>query len=128
MTSSAANEKSNLLTLLNDQVDAFNKQNINRLVENVSDDFIWYSLTSDELLIETKGKEAFRQSMNSYYQLRKAGQSHSTIESYSIQGKRISFNERVSHLDKNGKIQSASATGIYQIENGKITRAWYFID
>ena len=39
-----------LYQLLCEQVDAFNNQDVDVLVNNVSEDFKWYSLTSDELL------------------------------------------------------------------------------
>ena len=128
LTKAVSTQKSNVLTLLEDQMDAFNQQDIDRLVGNVSDDFIWFSLTTNQLLVETKGKDAFKQSMVKYFKSHQSRKSISTIISYSIQGKRISFNEQVQHQDKNGKKITASAMGSYQIEKRKISRAWYFID
>jgi predicted ester cyclase len=52
----------------------------------------------------------------------------STIEQYAVDGERVSFREVVSHKNKAGETVSSSAMGIYQIRNGKISRAWYFID
>ncbi len=112
--------------VLKDQFDAFNTGNIDRLVANVSDDFKWFYITSDTLLLEIKGKEAFRQGMESYFG---AGvKVNSEIESYAIDGNRISFREVVSHKNRNGDLVSSSAMGIYQLKDEKIFRAWYFID
>jgi hypothetical protein len=115
-----------LYQYLCDQVEAFNKQDVELLVGNVTEDFKWYSLTANELLIETDGKQAFKQGMIEYY---KAGRkSTSVIESYTVDGDRISFKEVVSHINAEGKKVSSSALGIYQYKGDKIYRAWYFID
>jgi len=124
---SAANaQNEELMRVFNDQVEAFNEGNVDRLTANVTDDFKWFSLTADTLLLEVEGKENFRQSMKYYFP---AGRkSVSTIEQYAVDGERISFREVVSHQNKAGETVSSSAMGIYQIQNGKISRAWYFID
>ena len=120
----AQNEQ--LLKVFNDQVRAFNLGDVNRLVNNVTDDFKWFYITSDTLLLEVAGKESFRASMEGYF---KSGKSvFSSIDEYAIDGNRISFKEVVRHKDKSGKTVSSSAMGIYEIREGKIYRAWYFID
>lgn len=50
---------------------------------------------------------------------------YSFIEQYAIDGNRVSFREVVSHK---GKDVSSSVMGIYEIVDGRIRRAWYFID
>jgi len=119
-------QSNNLLKLLNDQVDAFNQQDIQRLVANVSDDMKYYYLTADELIVETSGKVAFETAMTNYFN--SGIKPFSTIESSVIDGSRISFKEVVNHKNKNGETVSSSAMGIYQYHEGKIVRAWYFID
>ena len=49
----------------------------------------------------------------------------STIQSTTISGNKISFEENVSWPEED-VIQEQSALGVYEIKNGKITRAWYF--
>ena len=115
-----------LYQLLSDQVEAFNKQDVEHLVKNVTEDFKWYSLTSDQLLIETDGKQAFKEGMTEYYKSDR--KSTSIIESYTIDGDRISFKEAVSHINTIGEKVSSSAMGIYQYKGDKIYRAWYFVD
>ena len=126
-SSGIRSSEESLLAVFHDQFDAFNQGDVERLVNNVSDDFKWYSLTSDKLLTETSGKSDFKKSMQSYYQTRKFN-SQSVVESFTIDKNRISFKEIVSHKDKEGKLITSSAIGIYEINNGKIVRAWYFID
>ena len=115
------------LSVLNNQVDAFNQRDVKRLVENVSVDFKYFFITADELVLESEGKIAFQNGMEQYYAARKA-KIHSVIEHYTIDGNRISFKEVVSHKNKAGKEITSSALGVYEVHQGKITRAWYFID
>ncbi|MEP1097330.1 MAG: nuclear transport factor 2 family protein [Cyclobacteriaceae bacterium] len=115
-----------VLEVFNDQVDAFNNADIERLVQNVTDDFKWFYITSDTLLLEVKGKEAFKKGMESYFS---SGRNVlSEVTDYAIDGNRISFQEVVSHKNKAGESVSSSAMGIYEIRQRKIYRAWYFID
>ena len=115
-----------ILTVFNDQVEAFNQGDIDRLVNNITDDFKWFYLSSDTLLLEVEGKEHFKKSMEGYFS---TGQKVlSSIESYTITGNRISFNEMVRYKNKKGEMISSSAMGVYEIRDKKIYRAWYFID
>ena len=119
-------QSKDLISLLNEQVNAFNQQDVKKLVKNVSDDMKYYYLTADELIIETSGKEAFKTAMINYF---KSGiKPQSSIESYVVDGSRISFKEVVSHKNKKGETVSSSAMGVYQYKDDKIVRAWYFID
>ena len=115
-----------LQALLNNQVDAFNNQDIAKLVSNITDDMKYFYITSDELIIETSGKAAFETAMINYFKSGRTPQS--SIESTVIDGSRISFKEVVSHINKEGETVSSSAMGIYQYRDDKIVRAWYFID
>ncbi|MEP5611872.1 MAG: hypothetical protein ABJP45_06465, partial [Cyclobacteriaceae bacterium] len=56
-----------VLEVFNDQVDAFNKADIDRLVSNISDDFKWFYITPDTLLLEVAGTKAFEEGMKSYF-------------------------------------------------------------
>jgi len=115
-----------ILDVLYDQVDAFNHGDIDRLVNNVSDDFKWFSITSDTLMLDVSGKENFRANMTDYFA---GGRTvHSSIEQYAIDGNRVSFREVVGHKGSGGENITSSAMGIYEIVEGKIRRAWYFID
>ena len=125
-TNFAAAHSTTLLSLLNNQVEAFNQQDVSKLVDNISDDMKYFYLTADELIIETSGKAAFKEAMTNYF--KSGNKPHSVIKSHVIDGSRISFKEVVSHKNKKGETVSSSAMGIYQYKDEKIVRAWYFID
>ncbi|MCB0480985.1 MAG: nuclear transport factor 2 family protein [Flavobacteriales bacterium] len=116
-------QRSVIEQVLNEQVEAFNQHDVARMAQNVSDDFVWYSVMSDSVTIESSGRAAFTKAMTGYF-------SHyenvkSTIQSTTISGNKISFEENVSWPEED-VIQEQSALGVYEIKNGKITRAWYF--
>ncbi|MFK8012293.1 MAG: nuclear transport factor 2 family protein [Marinicellaceae bacterium] len=115
-----------LLSLLKDQVDAFNQQDVDKLVANVTEDMKYFYITADELIIETSGKAAFKQAMTNYFST--GNKPQSSIESYVIDGTRISFKEVINYKNKGGKTISSSAMGVYQYKDNKIIRAWYFIE
>ena len=118
-------QQSELLKAFEDQVEAFNKGDVERLVENVSEDFKWYYITADSLMLEVDGKENFKKSMEAYFSVNMKVKS--VIEEYVIQGHKISFKEVVTYPGRDGEMTSSSAMGIYEFKKGKIHRTWYFI-
>ncbi|MDC8002658.1 nuclear transport factor 2 family protein [Aureisphaera galaxeae] len=115
-----------LLELFQSQIKAFNTQDVDALVNNVSEDFKYFYITKDELVLEVVGKEAFRNAMEQYFG--SGIKVTSEISEYVVQGSIISFKETVSYLNKEGKKVQSSSMGAYQIKDGKITRSWYFIE
>jgi hypothetical protein len=113
-----------VLKTFNKQIEAFNQGDVQALTENVHQDFKWYYISSDTLMLEVSGKENFRKSMESYFQSIPSVQSE--IESYTIDGNKISFREIARWKSKSGE-KSQSAMGIYEIRENKIYRAWYFL-
>ncbi len=123
-TSQAQDEP--LKQLLDRQILALNTQDIDAMIDNVSDDFKYYFITNDQLILQTDGKADFKTSMLKYFN---AVQSpHSEIVSHTIHANRISFKEVISYKNNLGESKSASAMGIYQYKEDKIFRAWYFVD
>ncbi len=119
-------QEQDLYKVLNEQVEAYNAADIDRLVKNITDDFKWFYVTSDSIILEVSGKEELRKAMEGYYS---AGfNSVSSIEDYTIDGNRISFKEVVGHRNKKGEMVQSSSMGVYEMRNGKIYRAWYFMD
>lgn len=118
-------QQKEILNVFHSQIKAFNEENVEQMVKNISEDYKYYYVSSDKLLLEVEGKDQFKKSMQSYFG---AGmQVKSKILEYSILGNKISFKEEVTYKNKKGKWVSASSLGVYQIEKGKITRTWYFL-
>lgn len=110
------------IDVLNTQIAAFNAQDVEAMTENLTDDFIWNSVMKDTTMPETIGVDAFKEAMIGYFSHFEEVQSK--IVEYVVSGNVISFKEEVSWKSDKG-IKSQSSIGVYLIEEGKISRAWY---
>ncbi len=125
-TSVTLAQSNNVLTTLEDQVAAFNDRDVERLANNVSEDFKWYYLGADTLMLEVEGRENFQNAMEGYFGA--FSWVESSITKYVVIGNRISFEEEVKYKTRSGDIATSSSMGIYEIKDGVITRVWYFFD
>ena len=114
-----------LTEVLSHQIEAFNSHDIELMSENLTEDFIWSSVMKDSTVVETKGIEAFKEAMTDYFSNVK--DVHSEIVESVSDGKIISFKERVSWSSEKGK-KWQSSIGVFMIEGGKISRAWYIYE
>lgn len=112
-------------SVLLDQVEAFNTRDIDKMVSNLTGDFKWYFIGPDTLVLEISGKENFRKSMESYFD--SIQEVKSEIAEFTIHKNRISFKEVIHYVTSSGKSGSTSAMGIYEMKEGLIYRAWYFL-
>jgi len=112
------------LTLLKMQVKAFNEANLEKLGANVTEDFIYAYIDANALIKQSVGRDAFVSDMRGYFENVKEVKSE--ILNYTISGNTISFNEEVSWTGEKGRLSQRSM-GVYQMKQGKISRAWYFI-
>lgn len=119
-------QESQIVLLFQDQVAAFNSHDSNRLANNVSEDFEYLYVSGSEIIAEAKGRENFRKGMMGYFSSLKTVSTE--VTDYFVVQNKISFKEVVSYENKDGEVVRASALGIYQIENGKISKAWYFVN
>ncbi len=119
-------QSNSILELFEDQVEAFNERDVERLAKNVSMDFKWYYLGSDTLMLEVEGRENFRSAMEGYFGA--FSWVETSILNYAVIGDRISFEEEVSYRTQSGEIAKSSSMGIYEIKDGVITQTWYFLD
>ena len=113
------------LKVLEGQIQAFNNADIERLVDNIDENFKWYYVSPYTMILEVAGKEQFRKSMVSYYKYFPGVSSK--VDQTVVTGNKISFEETVSWQGKNGP-KSQACIGVYEIKGDKIYRAWYFIE
>ncbi|UTW60918.1 nuclear transport factor 2 family protein [bacterium SCSIO 12741] len=114
-----------LVQQLMDQVEAFKAGDVDRMTENVHDEFKWFYVTADTILLEVSGKKEFKKSMTGYFASIELVDSE--IVKWVVDGNRISFQEKVSWNTSKGT-RSQTSMGIYQYKDGKIYRVWYFVD
>ncbi|MEQ9300854.1 MAG: nuclear transport factor 2 family protein [Cyclobacteriaceae bacterium] len=125
ITTTVFAQDENIHALLQEQIAAFNGRNIDALTANVSEDFKWYYIGTDSLFLEVSGKGQFRNNMESYFE--SIAEVKSEIAEYTIDNNRISFKEVVEYTTASGQTGKASAMGIYEVKDGLIFRAWYFL-
>jgi len=113
-----------VLQTVKKQIKAFNGQNIQSLVDNVTEDFKWYYIGQDTLMLEVSGKIEFKKSMEGYFAQIKTVKSE--IAGYTIDGNRMSFKEVVQYETFTGKKGTTSAMAVYEVKSGLIRRVWYF--
>src|SRR4051812_18059126 len=65
--SAAEKEAPTAVDVVNKQLKAFNRHDPDALAEGVSEDFVWYSVTSDATTIESKSREKLREGMKGYF-------------------------------------------------------------
>ena len=90
------------LKLLKEQITAFNNKDLETMLTNISDDFKWYGLSSDSLMIEASGKEEFEKSMKQYFKA--ISEINSKLADYIIIGNKISFIETVTYKNSKGEV------------------------
>ncbi len=121
---SCIGDPSSALGLLKMQVKAFNAADIEKMGQNVTDDFVYAYIDANSLIKQSEGRDAFVSDMRGYFENVKEVKSE--ILNYTVVGNTISFKEEVSWQGENGRL-SAESMGVYQVQDGKISRAWYFI-
>ena len=105
-------------------LDAFNRQDVEALVATVAEDFVWYNVDGDKLLPETRGREALRKGMQSYF--KSLPSARSSAEVLTVNGDFVSIRERATWKNNAGESASQAAIGVYEVREGLIRRVWYF--
>ena len=124
-SASAADDKKEppAIHVVLNQLAAFNRHDPDALADGVSEDFVWFSVTTDATTVESKGREKLREGMRDY--LKSFPDVTSTVEGLAVAGPFVSFRETASWTGKKGK-RSQSCLGIYEVHDGLITRVWYY--
>jgi len=110
-------------TRVREFVAAFNARNIDAMLEAADENVQWLSVDGAKVTIETEGKKALRQSMESYF--RSCPSCKSNLEWIQSAGSRITALERASWTGKSG-LKSQKSLSVYEFREGKIFRVYYF--
>jgi hypothetical protein len=90
------------------------------MLSQVSEDIAWYSISEEGVDVEARGKDAFRQAMESYFNALPAARSE--VEAAVASGHYVSVRERAYW----GGEHSQVALGVFEVRNGLIARVWYY--
>jgi hypothetical protein len=102
---------------------AFNARDIDAMLEMVTDDVQWLSISGDKITVEAKSKEVLRTTMVEYFK--------SCASCRSRLGHTFSSNNRVSALEvaifqTSKGVQEQRSVSLYEFSNGLIKRVYYF--
>lgn len=122
-SNAAEAERSPAVQVVMRQLEAFNRHDADALANGVSEDLVWFSVTSDVTTVDTKGREKLREGMRGYF--KSFPDVHSVIEGVTEAGPFVSFRETASWTGKKGR-RSQSSIGVYEVHDGLVTRAWYY--
>lgn len=112
------------LQVVQDQVDAFNRHDVEAMAAQVAPGFVWFSIRGDEMSAEVRGREALAEGMRSYFASLPTVRSQ--IEEVLVSGAFVTLRERAIWTDGSGQEQSQAALGVYEVRNGLIQRVWYY--
>ncbi|WP_416305831.1 nuclear transport factor 2 family protein [Neptunicella sp. SCSIO 80796] len=103
-------------------VAAFNRHDVDQMLEMVSEDIHWYSVDGRNIGVETTGKQQLQRAMELYFSGIK---SRSTLLSIHGEGNYVVTMEKSRSLT-NLYSQPQCSAATYQLDNGKIKAVWYF--
>jgi len=106
------------------QLAAFNAQDVEAMVRQVAQDFVWYTIKGDEMSVEVRGIEALKKGMHSYFMSLPSARSE--IHTMSTNGNFVSVRERATWKSKTGEDRSQNALAVYEVVDGRIRRVWYY--
>ncbi|MBA3559908.1 MAG: nuclear transport factor 2 family protein [Gemmatimonadaceae bacterium] len=104
-------------------VAAHNRHDVPAMLELVDTGFVWLSLVGDSIQVETRGRDALKGGMESYF--RSIPTARSTIESISSLGPWVSIRERA-HWRTEAGARSQAAMSMYEVREGRLRRVWYY--
>lgn len=102
---------------------AYNDHDVEAMLELVHPEVQWLSVEGDSIHVEADGASALGRAMRAYFT--STPSSRSMVDDVMGAGRFISVRERATWEGEDGtRVQSALA--IYEVENGRILRVWYY--
>ncbi|NGX15587.1 nuclear transport factor 2 family protein [Wenzhouxiangella sp. XN24] len=102
---------------------AYNAHDVDTMLMHVHPDVKWLSVDGDSVTLETAGASALGEAMREYFASVPSTRSiaHALLEA----GRYVSLHERAHWEGKECPV-SQSALAVYEVEDGKILRVWYY--
>ena len=123
MISPAADTPSQHEQKVKDYVAAYNRRDIDAMLNMVSEDIQWLSVDGDKITVETKGKGPLRESLAGYFKSSPSAQS--TLEWIHATSARVAAHEKSTWKTKSG-MKSQTSLSVYEFHQGLITRVYYY--
>lgn len=102
---------------------AYNDHDVAAMLALAHPDIQWLSIDGDRVRVETEGAEALGKALRDYFEA--VPSARSTIDSKMVSGNRVSVRERA-HWESEAGPKSQAALSVYEIDDGRVRRVWYF--
>lgn len=102
---------------------AFNDHDADKMREYWRDDVTWIEITGNQSSVVTASADQLHQELVAYFE--NFPEVSSSLESISVNGDYLTAVERPVWV-QNGEKKSQSSVVVYQFEDGKVKRFWYF--
>lgn len=102
---------------------AYNDHDVEAMLELVHPEVQWLSVEGDSIHVEADGASALGRAMRGYFA--STPSSHSIVDDVMETGRFVSVRERATWKGKGGT-RAQSALAVYEVENGRILRVWYY--
>lgn len=109
--------------VIQSQLAAFNAGDVEAMVANVSENFIYWAVDSDYSERQLQGRAAFRRSMEEYFA--SVPGARAEIEQMIPAGEFVAARERAYWL-QNGQEVSQASLAVYEVRDGLIVTVWYY--
>ncbi|MEL7491668.1 MAG: nuclear transport factor 2 family protein [Pseudomonadota bacterium] len=106
-----------------DFVDAYNEQNLNDMLALAHEDITWLSVEANSTTVMTDGAAALREELSGYFGAEDTPRSN--VEILKSHGPFVTTLERA-YWTVNGEEKSQASFAVYEVENNKIRRVWYY--
>jgi ketosteroid isomerase-like protein len=110
--------------VIQNYIAALNRRDVLPLTAYVTPDFEWVSMVDGERVVEVSSREALTEMLRVYFE---RNQSPSwRIEAVNASGSVVAVTERAEWIE-NGAAQARNSLGVYELQDGRIRRATYFL-
>ena len=111
--------------VVRDFLQVFNKQDVAAMAGLVAADVRWLSMTKDGTFkADLQGWPALEKWLGSYFSATK--NVRSVASNWNANGPYVSFTETANWTSPSGEAKHASSLAVYEVQEGKITRIWYY--
>jgi hypothetical protein len=102
---------------------AFESREVDALIALAHPEIEWLTVSGSEVAVETRGRDALRESLTGYFA--SCPSCRSTTDIYQVVGPWVSALEHA-EWEKEGRTLRQSALAVYEIVDGLVRRVWYY--
>ena len=116
--------QSKKIDLINEYIELYNQHDLDNMLNLLSDEVKWMSVSEDKLNIETQGKEELRESLKNYFE--NIPSARSELLFLEARGDYLQAFEKALWKNKDGEEKSQCASSVYELDGNLIKNIWYY--